>query len=135
MSNENDKLANLGCGFVIALFFIIPLCITIFDEFNPLPVRICGFSILFGIIYFVPTIIAIYREHFYSLQIFLLNTFGGMSFIGWLGSLIWATLPNKRKNETDLLIPLIITYIIFIVIFYFVATYICNQYLNNITDY
>ncbi|MDR1905408.1 MAG: superinfection immunity protein [Clostridiales bacterium] len=42
------------------------------------------------IIYFIPTIIALKRDHRNKVGIILLNIFLGWTFVGWIGSLIWA---------------------------------------------
>jgi hypothetical protein len=43
-------------------------------------------------IYFLPTIIALSRNHKNKLAIFLLNFFAGWTFIGWVGALIWSVM-------------------------------------------
>jgi len=40
--------------------------------------------------YFLPTLIAVLREHHNRLPIFLLNFFLGWTFIGWVASLVWS---------------------------------------------
>ena len=40
--------------------------------------------------YFLPTLIAVLREHHNRLPIFLLNLFLGWTFIGWVASLVWS---------------------------------------------
>lgn len=49
-------------------------------------------------IYFVPSFIAIGRKHSHVLQITILNTFLGWSFIPWVGALIWATTDHIDTN-------------------------------------
>lgn len=134
--DEKDKYAAIGCIIFIILLILAPICVVLFDDFYPMNIRVACASFLFGIIYFIPTVIAIFRNHFYSLQIFLLNTFAGMSFIGWIGSLIWATLPTKQNEKASTLIwSLVITYVIFIIIFYFVTLNICNQMIDSSSIY
>jgi len=41
-------------------------------------------------LYFLPTLVAMSKCHIDTLAIFLVNLFTGWTFIGWLGSLIWA---------------------------------------------
>lgn len=41
-------------------------------------------------IYFVPTIVALKREHHQWLAILVLNVVLGWTFLGWVGALIWA---------------------------------------------
>ena len=45
----------------------------------------CGFFF-----YFLPTIVALVRERYDKLSIFLLNFFLGWSVIGWVVALVWA---------------------------------------------
>ena len=40
--------------------------------------------------YFLPTLIAVLREHHNRLPIFLLNFFLGWTFIGWVAALVWS---------------------------------------------
>ena len=50
------------------------------------------------IFYFIPTIIAIKRDHPNKVAIILLNFLLGWVGIGWIGALIWSVLaiPNQR---------------------------------------
>lgn len=54
------------------------------------------FMFFFVAIYFLPSFVAIGRKHIHVLQITILNTFLGWSFIAWVAALIWAT-----TNHTD----------------------------------
>ena len=59
-----------------------------------------GFLMLVGLIalYFLPTVVAVYRHHRSALAVGVLNAFTGWTFIGWIGSLVWAcTYPGERK--------------------------------------
>jgi len=40
--------------------------------------------------YFVPTIIAVKRDHTNMASLFALNLLGGWTFIGWLAALVWS---------------------------------------------
>ena len=53
-------------------------------------------SLVFAVVYFVPSLVAIGRKHEHTLQITILNAFLGWSFIPWVAALIWAT-----TNHTD----------------------------------
>lgn len=67
------------------------------------------FIIFVGLIlYFVPTFVAsaINKKHF--LQIFLLNSFLGFTFIGWLGALIWATFKTESSENYNKIITIIL---------------------------
>jgi hypothetical protein len=46
--------------------------------------------IILSLIYFMPTIIALSREHKEGLYIFLINLFIGWTFVGYLVALLWA---------------------------------------------
>lgn len=47
--------------------------------------------LVFGvIIYFVPTIVAGFRDHHSQAPIFALNLFLGWSVLGWVGALVWS---------------------------------------------
>ena len=63
------------------------------------------FSLFFGTIllvflgiHFLPTFIAVVREHRHALLIFVLNIFLGWTIIGWLVLLIWAAV-GEEKGE------------------------------------
>lgn len=40
--------------------------------------------------YFLPSIVAYKRKHKNLTAIFFLNLFAGWTFLGWVGSLVWA---------------------------------------------
>ena len=42
------------------------------------------------LIYFLPSLIALLRQHKNKLAIFLLNLFLGWTIIGWVSSLVWS---------------------------------------------
>jgi hypothetical protein len=50
-------------------------------------------------IYFLPTIIALFRAYRFGWPIFFVNLFFGWTLIGWVGALVWATMP-KRKGRS-----------------------------------
>lgn len=73
------------------------------------------------LIYFSPSIVAAKRCHKFKYQILILNTFLGATIIGWVGALIWATLPQKNEDKDEsrqiiywLIGLLVIMYITFI---------------------
>ncbi|MEL5848662.1 MAG: superinfection immunity protein [Candidatus Igneacidithiobacillus chanchocoensis] len=49
-------------------------------------------------IYFLPSVIAYSRSARNFLAIFMLNLFLGWSLVGWLGSLIWALVDEKKDQ-------------------------------------
>jgi hypothetical protein len=56
--------------------------------------------ILIGL-YFIPTVIAAYRNHPNGISIFLVNLFLGLTFLGWVVALVWSC-----SNFTDYTKPL-----------------------------
>ena len=50
--------------------------------------------------YFIPTIIAIRRDHPNKVAIILLNFFLGWIGIGWIGALIWSVLAIPEDKQT-----------------------------------
>lgn len=52
------------------------------------------FLVIFCIVvYFLPAIIAISREHQHRISILLLNLFLGWTAIGWIAALVWSAMP------------------------------------------
>ena len=41
-------------------------------------------------IYFIPAIVAAFKQHHNQTAIFFLNMFLGWTFIGWVAALVWA---------------------------------------------
>jgi len=50
----------------------------------------CGLSIL---LYLLPAIVAEQRKHQHRLPILVLNLCLGWTLLGWVGALVWATMP------------------------------------------
>ena len=48
-----------------------------------------------GFFYFVPTFIALGRDHHQKLWIFVVNLVGGITGIAWIAALIWSLLPAR----------------------------------------
>ena len=48
--------------------------------------------------YFFPAIVAWRRGHHNTLAILMLDLFLGWTFLGWIGSLIWACTSNRRER-------------------------------------
>ena len=62
---------------------------------NPLTlfmIELSGF-----LIYFLPSIIAVYRKHNNKIPIIVLNLFLGWTFFGWVIALVWGLTDNVRK--------------------------------------
>ena len=48
-------------------------------------------------LYFLPAMIAMHRKHHNETAIFWLNLLAGWTFLGWLGSLIWALTAVRQE--------------------------------------
>lgn len=54
-------------------------------------------TVLIGLpVYFIPTIVALVRKVKNAAAIIILNVFLGWTFLGWVGSLIWALTAQKN---------------------------------------
>lgn len=60
-------------------------------------ITFCIFLSVFG--YFIPTFVAFARHKKNTLPIFLVNLFFGMTFIGWIGALIWALMYEDKDYQ------------------------------------
>lgn len=59
------------------------------------------FGLFFGFFgYFLPTFIALLRKKKNILPIFLLNFFFGMTFVGWVGALIWSLMYEDKDKQS-----------------------------------
>ena len=47
------------------------------------------------LIYFIPSLVAAFREHHNAVPILLLNIFLGWTFIGWVWALVWSAMVVK----------------------------------------
>jgi hypothetical protein len=56
------------------------------------------FSFVVLFLYFVPTLIAIGREHHDAAAIALVNLLLGWSFLGWLVALVWSFTAVERRR-------------------------------------
>ena len=54
-------------------------------------------TMLIGIIYFFPSILASSRNHHNTEAIFILNLFVGWTLLGWVLSLVWASTKTGRR--------------------------------------
>ncbi len=59
-------------------------------------ILILGF---FGLIYFIPALMANSRKHKNFLAVFMLNLLLGWTFIGWVLALVWACTDNTDKRS------------------------------------
>jgi len=50
-------------------------------------------------IYFIPTVIAAFRQSRHYLWIILTNIFAGWTILGWIGALVWAFLSKPPSSE------------------------------------
>lgn len=62
-------------------------------------ILLIGFALFLGFIYFIPTLIAINRNHHNRNAIFALNLLLGWSFIGWAISLTWSLTQVYPRNQ------------------------------------
>jgi len=70
------------------------------NTYGPILVLI-GMGIIF-IMYWLPSIIALFRGHQNKLPIILINFFFGWTFLGWIGTLIWSLVsPSKTVVLVD----------------------------------
>lgn len=56
---------------------------------------VCVMSLIGLPIYFIPSVVAYYRNHTNLLGIFLMNLFLGWLLVGWVGALVWAVLAGQ----------------------------------------
>lgn len=54
--------------------------------------------IIFLLIYFLPTLVALARKKRNVGAIFVLNLFLGWSFIGWVIALVWALMHEEKEK-------------------------------------
>jgi hypothetical protein len=54
------------------------------------------------IVYFLPTLIAMLRDHPQKIQIFILDLLSGWSGVGWVLAVIWACRKFSRRRWTPL---------------------------------
>ena len=85
--------------------FAILLLITagwIETHFHPTsePSALRGLMLLIALptIYFLPSLVAWVRHHHAVLPVFLTNLFLGWTFLGWVGALVWSTMPIKSDR-------------------------------------
>lgn len=57
------------------------------------------FGVVGGIMYFVPTIIAISRGHHNALAIGILNLLLGWTFLGWIAALVWSVTATYARPQ------------------------------------
>jgi len=54
------------------------------------------------LVYFIPSIVAMKKNHPQKVAILLLNIFLGWTFIGWVGSLVWAFIKPQSNNSNKI---------------------------------
>jgi hypothetical protein len=54
--------------------------------------------LLCAVTYFLPTWVAIIRDHPQALPICLFNFFLGWTLVGWVGALVWGALAISRRE-------------------------------------
>jgi hypothetical protein len=73
----------------------------VFSRVGPWEIAVI-LGVLFTIpVYFTPTIIAIVRKTENIVAIILVNILAGWTFIGWVASLVWAIVDNKKPEPHE----------------------------------
>jgi hypothetical protein len=58
--------------------------------------------IVLGLLYFLPTVIALANNHPQTPLIVLIDVLLGWTFLGWLAALIWSVIPNRQPQPVYL---------------------------------
>jgi len=75
---------------ITVLFVLIAILARTAEILIFIPIFLVGI-----LVYIAPTLVAQHRGHPAVHAIFILNLFGGWTFIGWLGAMVWANTPIK----------------------------------------
>jgi hypothetical protein len=54
-------------------------------------------GLVLGAIYYIPAFIATSKKHPNEVAIVVLNAVAGWTFLGWVGSLVWALVKSDKK--------------------------------------
>jgi hypothetical protein len=60
---------------------------------------ITTYFILYFLIYFIPTVIALVSKNNRVGAVFVINLFLGWTFIGWVWALVWAVSPKQQQQS------------------------------------
>lgn len=94
MNQSKKNLIGLSLFVLFILFLLLSLIVINYgDTFGKVFLLVSAL-----ILYFVPTYIAIRKNHKYKAQITIINVFLGFSLIGWVGALIWATMLSDKEE-------------------------------------
>lgn len=114
--NENTKLYDFKCKkcneyqylniFICVFIGLWLLGIGVFQDGHDFTISdfmtsifASFFKIAIGYVYWIPTLVAIYRKHNNKIAIGCINTFLGWTLVGWVVSLVWALAnPTVNKN-------------------------------------
>lgn len=90
MSRQNKVIWAVLAGVVLVAALVLPPLLT--DDTGNFWEGMLGlvFMLALGVLYFVPTIIAVKRKHKSTGGIVVLNILAGWTFIGWLIALVWS---------------------------------------------
>ncbi|NTW84185.1 MAG: superinfection immunity protein [Chlorobiaceae bacterium] len=58
------------------------------------------------IMYFLPTIVAMLRDHRQKLQVFILNLLAGWTFVGWIVAIVWACEKKPVQKQAGMLLEI-----------------------------
>ncbi len=57
--------------------------------------------VVMGMLYFLPSLIAVFRHKRNTGAIFLLNLLLGWTVLGWVGALFWSALHEERREGAE----------------------------------
>jgi len=66
------------------------------DADKVIPAFLLGLVV--GAIYYIPAFIATTKKHPNEVAIVVLNAVAGWTFLGWVGSLVWALIKTDKKT-------------------------------------
>jgi len=64
------------------------------ESHNPMSLVLVLLAVSF---YFIPSLVAMKRDHPNAVPIFLVNAFFGWTVIGWVGALVWSFTAFKKE--------------------------------------
>lgn len=102
--SETDNPQELCPGFFVfqsfayAIFILLTIGFSLgINLFSGLLIGLCCFITYW--LYFIPTYVALYREHRKTTAIFIINLILGETFIGWVVALVWALSGDRYPSK------------------------------------